>query len=76
MFSSSFTLFRSSVNLGDLVVCHEIKGFRGGKMPARVVEGHRPAQEGMAWVEEVRGLENRPKGWEPFFTEWPVSKLA
>lgn len=76
MFSSSFTLFGSSVNPGDLVVCHGIKGFPGERMPGRVVEGHRPAQPGMAWVREVRGLGDKPKGWEPFVTEWPVSRLA
>ena len=68
---SSFVLFRTSVNAGDLVVCHEIKGFDGGRMGARVVADsvmHRPAREGMAWVREC-GL---AVTCEPFVTEWPI----
>jgi hypothetical protein len=76
MFSSSFILFRSSVNHGDLVVCHGIEGFPSNKMAGRVIKGDRPARPGMAWVREVRGLGDKPKGWTPFVIEWPVSKLA
>ena len=76
---SSFTLFRSSVNPGDLVVCHDIKGFEGERMPARVLcesSMHRPAQKGMVWVRELRGLKERPKGWEAFVTEWPIARMS
>lgn len=71
---SSFTLFRSFVNPGDLVVCHEIKGFPGSKMAARVLS--RPSREGFAWVRETRGLKARPENWVPFVIEWPIEKMA
>lgn len=69
---SSFVLPRLSVNPGDLVVCHDVKGFAGGRMGARVVSDadmHRPAREGMAWVRET-GLDVDPRmAW---VTEWPI----
>jgi len=72
---SPFVIFRTFVNPGDLVVCHEIRGFRGGKMPARVLCGskmHRPARPGYAWVRET-GLSVTG---QPFVTEWPIAKMA
>jgi len=72
--SLSFTLFRTFVNAGDLVVCHEIKGFENQRMSARVLadsEACRPAREGMAWVRET-GL---AVTCEPFVTEWPIALM-
>ena len=71
---SSFTLFRTSVKPGDLVVCHGIKGFRNQRMAARVLsdaEMHRPAQKGMAWVRQT-GLDVIG---EAFVIEWPINKM-
>ena len=73
-----YTLFRSFVNPGDLVVCHGIAGFPQSKMPARVLadqDMHRPARKGFAWVREVQGLKNKLKGGEPFVIEWPSGHM-
>ena len=71
-----YTLPLSSVTPGQLVVCHQIKGFEGGRMGARVLADsamHRPAREGMAWVRET-GLGVDPaSAWT---TEWPIRLMA
>ena len=71
-----FTLSLSSVNAGDLVVCHEVKGFEGGRMGARVLADsamHRPARKGMVWVRET-GLGVDPaNAWT---TEWKISMMS
>ena len=72
---SPYVLFRTYVNAGDLVVCHEIKGFDGGRMGAIVLADsamHRPAREGTAWVRES-GLSVT---CDPFVTEWPIRLMA
>jgi hypothetical protein len=72
----SFTLARTYVNAGDLVVCHEVKGFEGGQMSARVLADdamHRPAREGMAWVREI-GLNVDPR--HAWVTEWPIRLMS
>ena len=71
---SSFTLFRTSVKPGDLVVCHGIKGFRNQRMAARVLSDAGmpyPAREGFAWVRET-GLD---VVGEAFVIEWPINKM-
>ena len=71
---SSFTLFRTSVKAGDLVVCHGIKGFRNQRMSARVLSDAGmpyPARKGFAWVRET-GLNLNS---EPFVIEWPINKM-
>jgi hypothetical protein len=72
----SYTFSRSSVNTGDLVVCHRVKGFDCGRMGARVLSDesmHRPARDGMAWVRET-GLGVDPSS--AWVTEWPISLMS
>ena len=74
LYSSSSLL--SSIIPGALVVCHEVKGFDGGRMGARVLAAsamHRPAREGMAWVRET-GLDVDPR--DAWVTEWPIAKMS
>ena len=71
-----FTLSLSSVNAGQLVVCHQVKGFDGGRMGARVLADgamHRPARDGMAWVRET-GLGVDPR--TAWITEWPIRLMS
>ena len=71
-----FTLPALSINPGDLVVCHEVKGFDGGKMGARVLPNsamHRPARDGMVWVRET-GLDVNPS--DAWVTEWPARLIS
>ena len=61
---------------GDLVSVAGIVGTFAGFRAVADAEMHRPAQAGMVWVREVRGLIARPRGWVPFTIEWPVSKVV
>ena len=70
-----YTLFRTSVNPGDIVVCYGVYGFRQSKMPARVLadeDMHRPARKGFAWVREIH---SKGKGYEAFTVEWPIGHM-
>ena len=67
--ANASTSSRSSLNAGDLVVCHNAKGFHSGTFGARVLadaDMHRPAQDGMVWVRET-GLGVTGEAW---VTEW------
>ena len=74
MMINAYTFAASTHNPGQLVVCHGVKGFDGGKMPARILSDsdmHRPARDGFVWVRET-GLSVTG---EPFVIEWPKEKI-
>ena len=63
----------STFQIGDTVICHDVKGFHSGTMAAKVIPSpfeHRGARPGMVWVREI-GLSST--GW---VTEWPIAKMA
>ena len=71
---NAYTFAASTHNPGQLVVCHGVKGFDGGKMPARILSDsdmHRPARDGFVWVRET-GLSVTG---EPLVIEWPKEKI-
>ena len=71
---NAYTFAAATHNPAQLVVCHGVKGFDGGRMTARIVadaEMHRPARDGFVWVREC-GLSVT---CEPFVTEWAKEKI-
>ena len=73
---NAYTFAASTHNPGQLVVCHGVKGFDGGKMPARILPDEwpgmpYPARDGFVWVRET-GLSVTG---EPFVIEWPKEKI-
>ena len=74
MMINAYTFAASTHNPGQLVVCHGVKGFDGGKMLARILSDSdmfRPARDGFVWVRET-GLSVTG---EPFVIEWPKEKI-
>ena len=79
---NAYTFAASTHNPGQLVVCHGVKGFDGGKVPARILSDsdmHRPARDGFVWVRcgghFLSPETGRAISCEPFVIEWPKEKI-